>query len=118
MSSTQYRLHLTELSWRIHCTAPEDKVKLANVLSSAVIDQKASRGIRDYKPGKITVGNILAYFRADVDKQQDYKYAKIDCENKDDYDTLLDLKYINIENNMARILPNMTKEDIAKYFNN
>jgi len=28
------------------------------------------------------------------------------------------MKYINIENNISRLLPNMSKDDIAKYFNN
>ena len=37
------------------------------------------------------------YFRADVDKQQDYKYAKVECEFEEDYKALLEMKYITIE---------------------
>lgn len=115
---TDKRLHLTELTWRVHCTAPEDKVKLSNILAQSIINYKNSIGVDGYVPGKITIGNISMYFRADLDKQQDYKYAKVECENDGDYKALLEMKYINIEGNVSRVLPNMTKEDIAKYFNN
>ncbi len=118
MLDKELRIHLTELSWRIHCTAPEDKVRLASLLHQAIIEHKATTGYPGYVPGKISIGNITPYFRADYDKQQDYKYAKVECENKSDYDALVDIKYIDIENNISRVLPNMTKEDIAKYFNN
>jgi len=116
---TDLRIHLTELSWRIHCTAPEDKIKLSTLLQTAIVDYKKARNKDStYTPGKITVGNINMYFRADTDKQQDYKYAKLECERQEDYDALIDMKYIKIENNVSRLLPNMSKEDIAKYFNN
>ena len=87
-------------------------------MSQAVIEHKASTGYLDYVPGMISVGNIIPYYNANADKQQDYKFAKIECENKGDYDALVEMKYINIEGNVSRLLPNMTKEDIAKYFNN
>ena len=109
---------MTELSWRVHCTAPEDKVKLAQLLSKAIKDHKATSGYPEYEPGRISIGNISVYFRSDLEKQQDYKFAKVECENRGDYEALLDMKYINIENNISRLLPNMSKEDIAKYFNN
>jgi len=109
---------LTELSWRVHCLAPEDKIKLSSALSQAIIDHKAKSGYHGYVPGKISIGNVIPYFRADLDRQQDYKYAKVECENKSDYDALIDMKYVNIENNVSRLLPNMSKDDIAKYFNN
>ena len=114
---TEYRIHLTELSWRIHCTAPEDKVRLAEFLQKELVKYRTSIN-KNVAVGTITIGNIQPYFRQDVDRQQDYKYAKVSCENKEDYEDLIELKYVNIENNISRLLPNMTKDDIAKYFNN
>ena len=118
MSDNNYRIHLTELSWKVHSTEPSAKLQLVFCLRKALVEYKAAWGYPDYYPGTITIGNICPYFWADQDKQQDYKYAKIECQHKEDYEALIEMKYINIENNISRLLPNMNKEDIAKYFNN
>jgi len=58
------------------------------------------------------------FYNPEVLKGRDYKYAKIELKKDEDYKTFIDMKYIEILGNMSRILPNMTKNDIEKYFIN
>jgi hypothetical protein len=111
-------VHLTELTWRIHATDPEDKIKLRDIITSAIVAAKAKQGVEDYKTGSIVVGNISMFYNPEVLKGRDYKYAKIELRKDEDYKTFIDMKYIDILGNMSRILPNMTKNDIEKYFIN
>jgi RNA recognition motif-containing protein len=116
--SRENLIHLTELTWRIHATDPEDKNKLRDLIAAGIKKYKEAQGNPDYQTGAIFIGNISMYFNPESIKGRDYKYAKIECRNREDYNTLIEMKYIEIENNVSRILPNMSKNDIEKYFNN
>lgn len=111
-------IHLTELSWRIHATDEQDRARLENLIKDAIKTFKVKLGDLEYQPGDVRVRKIAMFYNPEILKGRDYKYAKVELFKDEDYKSLIRMKYIEIEGNVSRCLPNMTKQDIEKYFNN
>ena len=109
--SDQNILHITEISYKVHITNPVDRKELIDALKNAIIKHKEQQGEPGYIPGILQMGWFKPYrAKKGATYNKDYKFLNLKCFNVEDFNILLDIKFIEHKGTIARIMPNKTPE--------